>query len=393
LGFAVAPIWPADHRFGPQVLYLPVPIEGRPTEKLASGKNKDKSNRVTFPFDLGLKQAKALAEEARLRIVLGGKPLDEIGQRRAASDGLTLRQAWALYQQAMKKLGRSDKSKKDYQYKIDRHLSAWLDRPLIDITREACNTRHTEIGEKNGTYMANGVMRVLRAIWRRAMREHSELPVSPTINVDFYPEKGREAVITDWPAWWEGIQKIESPARQDFYTWLAFTGCRAGETMTMAWENVDLDKGLVLFPITKTDKLELPLSDFLTKFLRRRKEHVTKEFGARCKWVFPSGGAKTGHVDGKLTPKEAALFKEDWSPHTLRHSWITIADQKVKISDAHQRALTNHKPKRSKNGDAHAGYIHPDIEDIRKSQQRMTNHIRQLIEPKPIPKFRPSRAG
>jgi integrase len=293
----------------------------------------------------------------------------------------------------MKKLGRSNKSKKDYQYKLDAHLSDWLDRPLIEITREACNTRHTEIGENNGTYMANGVMRVLRAIWRRAMREHSELPVSPTINVDFYPEKGRKAVIADWPAWWESIQKIESPARRDFYTWLAYTGCRAGETMTMAWENVDLDKGLVLFPVTKTEKLELPLSDFLIKFLRKRKEHVTKEFGARCKWVFPSDSAKTGHVDGKLTPKEAALFKEHWSPHTLRHSWITLADQKVKISDAHQRALTNHKPRRSKNGDAHAGYIHPDIEDIRKSQQLMTDYMLQQIKPKKgrdrkTPKFR-----
>ena len=34
--------------------------------------------------------------------------------------------------------------------------------------------------------MANGVMRVLRLIWRRVRRQHPELPEAPTMNVDFY---------------------------------------------------------------------------------------------------------------------------------------------------------------------------------------------------------------
>jgi hypothetical protein len=85
----------------------------------------------------------------------------------------------------------------------------------------------------------------------------------------------------------------------------------------------------------------------------------------------------------KLIASEPKLFAEHWSPHTLRHSWITNADQKVKISDVHQRALTNHKPRRSKNGDAHAGYIHPDLDDLRESQERMTSYLLAQIKPKP----------
>ena len=76
--------------------------------------------------------------------------------------------------------------------------------------------------------MANGVMRVLRAIWRRTRRHILSCRRPPTVNVDFYPENGRTAVITDWPAWWEGIQQIVNPVRRDFYIWLAFSGCRAG---------------------------------------------------------------------------------------------------------------------------------------------------------------------
>ena len=131
----------------------------------------------------------------------------------------------------------------------------------------------------------------------------------------------------------------------------------------MEVKNVDLEHGVVKYPITKTKAFEMPLSDYMVDLLRNRIADNAAEFGAHCRWVFPSVTAASGHLEEeKLTASEPKLFKEHWSPHTLRHSCITIADQKVKISDSHQRALTNHKPKRAKNGDAHAGYIHPDLE-------------------------------
>jgi hypothetical protein len=43
----------------------------------------------------------------------------------------------------------------------------------------------------------------------------------------------------------------------------------------------------------------------------------------------------------------------------------------------------NHKPKRGKHGDAHQGYVHVHIDDLRISQQRMTDYLLALIEPKP----------
>ena len=69
------------------------------------------------------------------------------------------------------------------------------------------------------------------------------------------------------------------------------------------------------------------------------------------------------------------MFKENWSPHVLRHSWVTVASQKAKIPDSHARALVNHKPKRAKHADAHQGYDHPDLDDLRKSQQAMTDYL------------------
>ena len=121
--------------------------------------------------------------------------------------------------------------------------------------------------------------------------------------------------------------------RRDFYIWLAFSGCRAGETMTMEVKNIDLENGIARYPITKTKAFEMPLSNYMVGLLHNRIADNAEEFGANCRWVFPSVTSGSGHLEEeKLTASEPKLFKQHWSPHTLRHSWITIADQKVKIS-------------------------------------------------------------
>ena len=83
--------------------------------------------------------------------------------------------------------------------------------------------------------------------------------------------------------------------------------------------------------------------------------------------------SESGHLEGKLTAAEPKRSRS-----TGRRIRCAIPDHdrrpKVKISDAHQRTLTNHKPKRAKNGDSHAGYIHPDLDDLRASQQAMTDY-------------------
>jgi integrase len=344
-----------------------------------------KTRRVTIGRvgEISLQKARQDAEQLIGEMVGGTDPVAR--KRDQTGDGITLRQAWVLHQHAMKKKNGSKTTLDDYQTKLDCHMAEWLDRQLIDITRPMVTALHIKIGDTNGNpYMANGCMRVLRAIWNRARKPHPDLPESPTRAVDFYEEKGRTAVITDWPAWWEGVHKITSPVRRDFYIWLALSGCRAGETMSMEVEHFDPKKALFLYPITKTESFELPLSKFMVTLIQKRIEGNAAEFGTDCRWIFPSPTSASGHLEEeKLTAAEPKFFKQHWSPHTLRHSWITNADQKVKISDSHQRLLTNHALKRAKTGDAHSGYIHPDLDDLRKSQQRMTDFILAKIDPKP----------
>ena len=93
----------------------------------------------------------------------------------------------------------------------------------------------------SGHILANGAMRVLRADLAAGAASASRAAGAPTMNVDFYAETGRTDVIKDWPAWWKGVQQIANPVRRYFDLWLAYCGCRAGETMTMEVRNIDLE--------------------------------------------------------------------------------------------------------------------------------------------------------
>ena len=77
----------------------------------------------------------------------------------------------------------------------------------------------------------------------------------------------------------------------------------------------------------------MPLSDYMAELLRNRIAENAGDSRALSMGIPMSRHRASDLVEEKLTASEPKLFEQHWSPHTLRHSWITIADQKVKISD------------------------------------------------------------
>ena len=356
---------------------------------------KGKSRRITIGRygDISLHLARQQAEQLAGAMSGGTDPVEE--ERKATGHGITLRKAWTLYEAHLAAKERSPVTRDGYWQSLQRYCSDWLDRPLAEITPEDAHARHILIGKAHGKYAANGTMRALRAIWRRALRQHPGLGLPPTVNVDFYAEKPRKAVVKDLAAWWRGVQAVENPIRRDLFIWLAFTGCRSGETKRLRWEQVDLVAGVVHFPITKTESFDLPLSKFLVGLLKARRACKTTRavFGKDCPWVFPAH-SDTGHV-AEVKPGAAEMkgFAARWTPHTLRHTWITISENKVPMPPLHSRLLANHVVPKS--GDAHMGYIHPDLEDLRESQEKMSKFLVAATQPKPKPKraAKPKRSG
>ena len=345
-----------------------------------------KSRRVTIgrygsnPGELTLQQARRKAERIAGEMAAGKDPVEQ--REHKTGGGITLRQAWKLYEAHLDAKERSPRTKAGYWQHLQCYCSDWLDRPLVEITPELCHQRHVKISRQNGKYAANGWARALRAVWRRALRQHRGIGVEPTKNVDFNKEKPRETVIKDLPSWWQGVQAIENPIRRDLFIWLLFTGCRSGESKSLRVSQIDFKAGTVHFPKTKTGKFDLPLSDFLLDLLKARRScEATRAVYGDSPWVFP-GESKTGHVvEVKLSAAERKQFAEWWTAHTLRHTWITASAFKVQIPELHSRLLVNHAI--AKKRDAHAGYLHADLDDLRQSQQRMSDYLLNAVTPKP----------
>ena len=281
-----------------------------------------KPRRVTLGRvgQITLQKARQDAQQLIGEMVGGTDPVAR--KRDQTAGGMTLREGWELTKEAMKKKGRSQATFDDYQSKIDCHLSDWLDLPLVAITREVCRKLHTKIGEEPrhlhgqrhhagaapdlaaGTAAASGTARAADLERRFLSRRH-----------------GRTAVIKDWPAWWEGIQQIVNPVRRDFYIWLAFSGCRAGETMSMEVEE------------HRSRKRHRAISDHQDQGVRNAAERLHGRVAAQphrgerrgIRRELPMGVSRrsrqqSGHLEEeKLTAAEPKLFKQQWSPHTLRH--------------------------------------------------------------------------
>ena len=211
--------------------------------------------------------------------------------------------------------------------------------------------------------------------WNRAMRQEPELPVCPTINVVWYPERVRDAALSieALPDWYVKVKKL-SPIMRDYYLLLLFTGLRRTEAATMRWEDVDLKRAQVRIPKPKGGEdrsFELPLSDFLVDLLARRREE-NEILYPECPWVFPARLRRFKEIGHLQEPKKPGLP----FPHALRHTYVSVATNHVDLHPYTVKLLANHALPRN---DVTAGYVTPDLETLRVAQQRVTDFLRSCL--------------
>jgi len=344
-----------------------------------------KTERHTLGDCSEMNLAKAKKEAEKLAGVMAGdaSPRDETRAQRA--EGMTLREAWELYQSHLTAKERSPRTGAGYWQNLNRYCADWIDRPIIEITHTKAQRRHRQITENHGPYSANATMRALRAIWRRAQRQYPKLPDAPTMNVDWNKEKPREAVIEadELPTWYEAILGLDNPIRRDLYLFILFTGTRSEEARSLRWGNVNLEHGIIHIAKTKTKPFDLPLSDYLIELLKQRSEcKRTKADFPDTAFVFPAE-TKTGYVsEPKLSVAQARKFPIKFSVHNCRHTYITISENRVPMPLGHTHLLVNHAALKT---DAHSGYNHPSIDDLRRSQQAVTDYLKAAVEPQDTP--------
>lgn len=331
-------------------------------------------------------QARKEAQQILAKMARGINPAEE--RRAARAQGITLKEAWELYKETLKAKKSAPKTLTRYTQAVETYLTRWMNKPLATLTREDVRARHQSIAKEvaagkyakgrtrtdvHGLNAANDTMRIFRAIWNRARRQHPELPECPTVNVDWFKlEKPRTALSPEsLRVWYKAVQVQENEVRRDLLLFALFTGLRRGDAQSLQWVQVDFKQRSLHIPKPKGGKpFDIPLSDYLVELLKERKAQ-NEEHYPDSPYAFPAL-SKAGYI---VEPR-IEVAGVDWTPHDLRRTFITVAES-LDISAYALKALVNHS---QPNSDVTGGYISIDVERLRAPMQRITDHLRKICE-------------
>ena len=287
-------------------------------------------------------QARRIAHRMLGKVADGQDPADKRARARSMP---TLCEAFQDYLSA--KSFRSTKTSDAYHRAIEHYLADWVSRPLNAIERREVEARFTLLTRKHGWAIGNQVISLLRSIYRRACVDHEGLrnPVDLWLAAGgrFNPIVRRviSSPAEALPYWQRGIEAVvKDPATRSIFWVAMYSGMRRGEILTLRWERVDLARGVVHVPHTKTGTpLELPITRQLASILEWRRSET-----GGSGWVFPSPASRSGHVSvltHLYAPISRAGGRKFWF-HGFRNCLITIADRELTLPRSLTKRLVNH---------------------------------------------------
>lgn len=236
------------------------------------------------------KQARDLARQTLVGMRSGTNPNEE--RRKARARGITLRDALDLHLNSRRL---ADKTRSGYEYHVTYYLKDWLSRPLTEIgsDRQGVRERHRRITERNGATSGDNVMRVLRSVYNRALRQFPDLPPNPVGNVDMNGMRRREvdASPDKLKTWGKAVLSLGNPVRRDLQLFMLLSGMR--RTASCEARRAELGDGRLHVPNPKggsSKKFDLPLSSVLADLLTHREANADG-VKRRTPYLFPADSA------------------------------------------------------------------------------------------------------
>lgn len=274
---------------------------------------------------------------------------DELARRQGRD--LQLRRVAARYMREHVRLKRKPNTIEFYRHVIAAHILPALGKMDIrEISRQDVARVHTRLSSKPA--MANRVVAVLGAIygWAEAIELCPEGLRRPTYKVEKYRENVKERFLSieelqrlgdairraettgiPWEPKPEGKMKhaprpenrlvrIDSEAAAALRL-LIFTGARLREILRLEWKFIDLDRGLLRLPDSKTGPKTIILNSAARAVLVGMKP--------RGPFVFPGeslGGKPQPRTDLKRPWRlvKTAAGLDDLRIHDLRHSFASV---------------------------------------------------------------------
>lgn len=285
----------------------------------------------------------------------------------------TLRKVWTDYQKSRKL---KQTTIRNYNQRLNRYLTDWLDLPVTELSKNMIEDRHRSI---KGEATANSTMRTLKALLHYAAKRYETVDGEPILKTNpvyrlsevrgWHKDRRRTTLIRmqQLRPWFQAVFSLENHTSRDFLLLLIFTGMRKSEGANLRWQYVDLESGIITIPsdLTKTgEEYVFPLSDYVWTLLKVRR------FYAQSEWVFP-GAYKDRPTSGAFNSYYTVVERSGvkFSPHDLRRSFVTIADE-LEIKSEVVKALVNHK-----SSDVTEGYTVRSVERLRRATQKITDAI------------------
>lgn len=287
---------------------------------------------------------------------LAGGVDPKVSEKSAKKLAVTLNEVVAKYcEEKRTKNGSLKNSTKDCIKRVTaRYLNDWADKPIAQITREACALRFREVSA-HAPAQANQCFRYLRAVLnfaREMYRTEDDRPIVPENPVSIIKgaslwnaNKARKTRIpTDKVgAVWNHLSKSRysgeltavGQTTNDFARFLILTGCRFSEAASLRWDLVNLDDASWQILDTKNhNSITLPLSLAALDLLRNRPSKEGFVFSGRS----GDGAIKDARAIFETVSGIAGLHL---TPHDMRRTFVAIAHE-LKIELWRAELLTNH---------------------------------------------------
>jgi integrase len=194
---------------------------------------------------------------------------------------------------------------------------------------------------RGGRIAAARTLVLLGAIFTRAVKD-GLVADNPVRRVVRFADGKRDRRLTDaeFAALGDALRRGEAegiwPPALACARFLALTGWRKGEALTLRWDAIDLARRTARLPETKTGGSVRPLSIAACDLLRG-----LPRIGER---VFPPsrGTAPMAFTKHWYQIAKVAGLPADISPHTLRHAFVSVG-RDLNYSDSTVGALVGHR--------------------------------------------------
>ncbi len=267
-------------------------------------------------------------DEARLLLGSVDRGQDPVRERREEAGSPTVAVLAESYLEKHLRPKRKPSTIYEFERVLAREILPTLGSiPVRELDREDVQRLHLKIG-KRSKRTANYALTVLRAIVNFAEREGLREALSnPCRFVERFPERRRERFLSgaEWVRLGEVLAEAESEGRELpsailAIRLLALTGMRRGEVLSLRWQGVDVERGVLTLEDSKTGRKTVPMSapvrDLLSKAARTEGN------------PFVISGARHGaHLVGlqKIWERlRAQAGLEDVRLHDLRHSFASV---------------------------------------------------------------------